>query len=145
MASTELATIARSDFTFHFDDNLDGKDERTSNYLVMFDKLPDSPSWGESRRMGDTSHEKGLHTAGELGSAFDPDIIGPMQKPLIGDWNADGKDEVGVVLPEIRWKKTTSQSYKKVDYLCFYLGGGRFVYYKTTPNVSAYPISGNWN
>lgn len=39
----------RSDFTFHLDNNLDGKDEKTLKYLVMYDKLPNSPYPDESK------------------------------------------------------------------------------------------------
>jgi len=146
-----IGYYSRSDFTFHLDDNLDGKDDRTLNYLVMFDKLPNSPIPGELNYVngkfvsGISKHGPFLPTKGETKSEFDPKIIGPMQKPLVGDWNEDGKDEVGVVIQESRWKKTTSMFHERVNYLCFYLEGGRFAYYKITPNVSVYPISGNWN
>jgi len=135
----------RSDFTFHLDNNLDGKDEKTLKYLVMYDKLPNSPYPDESKNMQSNSEKIGLHTAYESGSGFDPDITGPMQKPLVGDWNVDGKDEVGIVLPEYRWKMVTSQYYRKIDYLCFYLNDGAFVYCRDSPIISAYPFSGKWS
>lgn len=138
-----------SDKEIHLDNNHDGKDDETFGIIVGIDRLRDSPSAGEQRKPTEPKKSTGLPRMGGLGSLNRGSAIPfdyPLE-PIVGDWNADGKDEIGAVLLEHRWKKiTSSQFYNRIDYLCFYLSAGRFVYYKPTPNnAECHPISGNWN